>query len=334
MPLIANKRARECSLTPKRDYLLDGNGNIYNANNCYGFFVSWGLNISIDIERRKFVQLWKKNNLPTSQCVTNDTLEPTPKKRWNVAAEMMRSEFASHRQDGSLVLVTRLANDKYRITRQFYRDGDVRFKKTNTLIFAPYDADGPFLFSDPTENPEVVGFINNAYSHALTHIAGDEARKCVVDCMVNHGFAAIEVLKGGSYYIDCKHTSLILKLQGFLSRLGIVLGIKPAIKSNGGEINTFAFLRDIMQYQVERSFRIKSAYYRRALTRDRINNSLIGKYINNLQDIKKTYKYYTKKYDLTVAYKIIISDINEIISQLESRLTNNLTIADITGDEK
>jgi len=232
-----------------------------------------------------------------------------------------------------MIIVTRLANDKYRITRQVYKDGDIKFKRTNTLVFAPYDADGPFMFTDPRENIDVVNFINTAYSHALTHCAGDEARKCVVDCMVNHGFAAIEVLKGGSYYIDIKHTYLIVRLQSFLAKLGVVLGVKPAIKSNGGDINTFGFLRHIMEYQVERSWRIKSAYYKRAISRDRINNALIAKYIDALHELEKTYRYYTTKYDLVPVRKLIGSEVNEIIDQLENKLASNLiTASDITGE--
>ena len=330
MPLIPKKNG---GLIPKRNHLTDGNGNIYDATNCYGFFVSWGLNIQIDIERRRFVQLWKQHNLPTTHVIMNDTIEPNPKKRWNVATEMMRSEFASHRPDGSLTIVTRLANDKYRLTKQFYRDGDVRFKKTNILLFAPYDADGPFMFSDPTANPDVVNFINAAYTHSLTHITGDEARKCVVDCMTNHGFAAIEVLKGGSYYLDSKYASLIVKLQSFLAKLNITLGIKPAIKSRGGDINSFAFLHNIMEYQIERSFKIRTAYYKRVLTRERINNNLIGKYIAQLQTMKLTYGYYTNKYNLIEISRIIVTEIDEIINCLETKLARNLSIGNIIGDE-
>jgi hypothetical protein len=330
MPLVPKKHI---GLIPKeRNYLLDGSGNKYDSSNVYGYFVSWGLDMDIDIERRTFVKLWKNHKLPINQCITNDIVEPTPKKRWNIAAEMMRAEFVSHRPDGSLTIVTRLANDKYRLTEQSYRDGDIRFKKTNTLLFAPYDADGPFLFTDPLANPDVSTFVNNAYCHALTHIAGDEARKCVVDCMVNHAFAAIEVQKGGSYYIDTKHTKLIVKLCNFLSKLNIVLGIKPAIKSSKGDINTYEFLHGIMTYQIERSFRIKSAYYKRVLTRSRINNSLIGKYIHLLQDMKKTYKYYTDKYGLVAAYRMITSDTNSIIENLETKLARNLSVGDITEE--
>ena len=329
MPLIPKKHI---GLVPKRNYLTDGNGNRYDSSNSFGYFVSWGMNMDINIERRTFVKLWKQFHLPVSQCITNDIIEPTPKKRWNIAAEMMRAEFVSHRPDGSLTIVTRLANDKYRITEQSYRDNDIRFKKTNTLLFAPYDADGPFLFTDPLANPDVSTFLNTTYNHALTHIAGDEARKCVVDCMVNHAFAAIEVQKGGSYYIDSKHASLIVKLQSFLAKLGITLGIKPAIKSRGGDINSYAFLNGIMTYQIERSFRIKSAYYKRVLTRSRINNNLIGKYIGLLQDMKKTYKYYTDKYGLVAAYRMITSDTNSIIESLESKLARNLSVGDITEE--
>jgi hypothetical protein len=48
--------------------------------------------------------------------------------------------------------------------------------------------------------------------------------------------------------------------------------------------------------------------------------------------MKKTYKYYTDKYGLVAAYRMITSDTNSIIENLETKLARNLSVGDITEE--
>jgi hypothetical protein len=297
----------------------------YNSKNTWGFFLTWGLNLEIDTTRKRFLKCWKEHDLPVRGILPHDFLEPKPKKCWATAVNMARKEFESARPDGTRIRIIRLNNKKFEIVKIVPRKNGVKTIKSK-MLFDPGDPDGPILFSEPQDNADIIAFMNEQYTHAITNIATHEARNYITYVLSNNCEAALVTQKGGMYYVDVRHTTLLKRLREFLVALHNRLGIFPIIKTTGnGDIDYFPLLQSIINYQIRRYF-FKTVTKNIFLTLDKpdttITIRLANKYRDSMKEALQSLKYYAKRFGLLDVYNDLKEERKQIMTDIKSRITD------------